>query len=583
MSKVIQFKSEKEMPPVVVSLDSTLYNKTGSWRYLRPVYHDKTAPCIEGCPAGEDVEGYMYLVSRGMFEKAWELIMKENPFPAVMGRVCFHPCESACNRREFDQALSINGMERVIGDHGLGMDVEKLRIETGKPQKIAVVGSGPSGLTCAYHLARLGYQVTVFEAEDEPGGVLRTGIPSYRLPKNILDMEINRIKKLGVQIKTNTRVGRDITWRELLRYEAVYLAMGVHKSSRLQIPGEDLQGVVSGLDFLKSVNAGEPYTLGKRVAVIGGGNTAMDAVRTALRLGADPKIYYRRTRAEMPAIEDEIAEAEAEGIEMVYLVSPVRIIGENGRVKAVEFMRMELGKPDESGRRRPIPVKGSEFQVEVDNVITAIGEHADFSFLPEDLYERGVIPVNALGQTRLNKIFAGGDVVDQPHTVVHAVGAGKKAAVAIDLFLKGEKPDEVLPEIQVGFKGSISFRRYVGDLPRDPVDNREVVSFDHVNTDHFDHAERHPIDELPVAERIHTFAEVKQTYPDETAIEEAGRCFNCGVCNMCDNCIIYCPDNAIKRREDGYRYTIDYDYCKGCGICAQECPRFAISLEPEGR
>jgi len=584
LSKVIEFTSEKEMPLLVVSLESTLYNKTGSWRYLRPVYHDKTAPCVEGCPAGEDVEGYMYLVAQGKFDEAWELIMKENPFPAVCGRVCYHPCEMSCNRGEYDEPLSINAIERVVGDHGLDMDVEKLRIRQKNSHKIAVVGSGPSGLACAYHLARLGYNVTVFESHREAGGVLRVGIPEYRLPRDILDKEIARIEKLGVVIETATTVGKDIRWDELLAYDAIYLASGVHKNRRLQVPGEDLNSVLSGLEFLREVNNGQDVALGEKVAIIGGGNTAMDAARTALRLGAKPTIYYRRTRAEMPAIREEIDETEHEGIDMVFLVSPSKIIGENGKVHAIEFTRMELGEPDESGRRRPVPIPGSEFQVQIDNVITAIGEQGDFSYLPEELQpNNGAIPVNRIGQTAIPKVFAGGDIVSQPHTVVHAIGAGKRAAMAIDAFLSDKNLEELLPEIQIGYKGSLSFRRYVRDLPRDAVDNREVVHIEHVNLDHFEYMERNSVPELGVPRRVTNFQEVKIGFTKETAIEEAKRCFNCGVCNMCDNCLVYCPDTAIKRREDGYRYVINYDYCKGCGVCVQECPRFAMTLEPEGR
>lgn len=584
MSKVVEFTSEKEMPPLVVSSETTLYNKTGSWRYLRPVYHDKTAPCREGCPADEDVEGYMALAARGKFDEAWELIMKENPFPAVCGRVCYHPCEMSCNRGEYDDAISINAIERVIGDHGLDLDIEKLRVRTKRYHKVAVVGSGPSGLSCAYQLARLGINVTVFESHKEAGGVLRMGIPEYRLPRDILDKEIARIETLGVTIETNTAVGKDIRWDELLGYDAIYLASGVHKNRKLQVPGEDLKGVLSGLGFLREVNSGNPVKLGKRVAIIGGGNTAMDAARTALRLGAKPTIYYRRTRAEMPAIREEIEETEHEGIDMVFLVSPSKIIGEAGRVRALEFIRMELGEPDESGRRRPMPIKGSEFQIQIDNLITAIGEQGDFSYLPEDLRpDKGTIPVNRIGQTAIPKVFAGGDIIPLPHTVVHAIGAGKRAAMAIDAFLNGENLEDLLPEIQIGYKGNLSFRRYVQDLPRDSVDSREVVHIEHINLDYFEHKARHPIPELGVSNRVAGFQEVKLGFTKETAIEEAKRCFNCGVCNMCDNCLVYCPDVAIARREDGFRYFIDYDYCKGCGVCVQECPRFAISLEPEGR
>ncbi len=586
MSKVIKFNSEKDMPELVVSLGDTLNNKTGSWRYMRPVYHDKTAPCCEACPAGSDVEGYVYLVSQGKLDEAWELIMKENPFPATCGRVCYHPCEFACNRGKYDERIGINAIERVVGDYGLDMSVEKLRIKEKNGFKVAVVGAGPSGLTCAYHLARLGYAVDVFESKDKPGGVLRYGIPAYRLPKDVLDKEIAHIESIGVSVKTNTSLGVDIGWDELMKYDAVYLSFGVSKSRKLNIEGEDAKGVMGGLDFLEIVNGDGNIDIGNRVAVIGGGNTAMDAARAALRMNAEPTIYYRRSEAEMPAIDEEIEQTKQEGIKMEMLVSPVAIEkDENGRVKSVKFVRMELGEPDESGRRKPYPIRGSEFTEDVDFVIEATGEEGDFSYLPKDIeIENGVIKVNEMGQTSIEKVFAGGDIINQPNTVVHAIGAGKRAAMAIDSYINKRNLSDIMDEIRVGYKGSLSFRRYMDDLPKDPVDNREVVDIENVNLDHFKPQKAEKIKFAPVEIRIKSFEEVKKGFGGEdTAIKEARRCFNCGVCNMCDNCLIYCPDIAIKRREDGYRYYIDYDYCKGCGICVQECPRSAISFVLEDR
>jgi|Deesub1362B_J571_1020462.scaffolds.fasta_scaffold03351_2 2-oxoacid:acceptor oxidoreductase delta subunit (pyruvate/2-ketoisovalerate family) len=582
--RVYQFRSHAELPPLPMSLGTTLINKTGSWRYMRPVYEDKTAPCIEGCPASEDIQAYMYWVARGEFEKAWETIMEENPFPAVCGRVCYHPCEMNCNRGEYDEALSINAVERFIGDFGLEFSLDRFKVREERKERIAVVGAGPAGLTCAYHLRRLGYQVVVFEMHEKPGGVLQYGIPAYRLPKDILEKEIRRLEDFGVRIETRTKVGLHVKWEELLKYDAVFLATGVHKGRELNIPGENMPGVLSGLEFLSKVNRGEKVELGRRVAVIGGGNTAMDAARTALRLGSTPIIFYRRTRAEMPAIQDEIEEAEREGIRMEFLVSPIRIIGENGRVTGLKLQRMELGEPDESGRRRPIPVLGSEYTVEVDNVITAIGEAADFSFLPSELVDGGVVKTDIYGQTGVAKVFAGGDIVEQPHTVVHAIGSGKKAAMAIDAFLQKKSLEDDVRKIQVGYKGGFSFRRYRnGTLEGDPVNNLKVVTFEHVNTWYFDHIHRNPVPEKAVEERTRDFREVKETFSSDTAVQEAKRCFNCGVCNMCDNCLIFCPDVAIRRRESGYRYEFDYDYCKGCGICVAECPRNAITMVPEGR
>ena len=435
MSKIIQFESAADLPHLVMSLGSTLVNKTGSWRYLRPVYHDKTAPCIEGCPAGEDIQQYMYHVARGEFDKAWKVLVEENPFPAVCGRICYFPCELNCNRGEFDQPLAINSVERFIGDHGLNFSLEPLKVCKDRKEKIAIVGSGPAGLTCAYILRRLGFQVTVFEMNKKAGGVLQYGIPEYRLPKKILNKEIKRLQNFGIEIKTKTRIGENVSWEKLLEHDAVFLATGVHKSRLLDVPGENLDGVLSGLEFLSNINSGQKVELGKNVAVIGGGNTAMDAVRTALRLGSVAKIYYRRTHAEMPAILDEIEEAEREGIEMDFLSAPVEIKGRKGRVAKIVLQRMKLGTPDNSGRRRPVPIAGSQYTVVVDNIIAAIGERGDFDFIPEKLIERGIIKSNVFGQTEIKKVFAGGDIIEQPNTVVHAIGSGKLAAMAIQTFI----------------------------------------------------------------------------------------------------------------------------------------------------
>jgi len=579
MGQPTVFKNETQMPPLPVSVASTLYNKTGTWRYIRPVYRDKTPPCAEACPAGEDIEGYMYLVAREKFKQAWELIMEENPLPAVCGRVCYHPCEACCNRGEFDQPLAINAIERVVGDYGLEFDARKLKIGSPRKERVAVVGSGPAGLTCAYHLARLGYNVTLFEALPQAGGVLRIGIPKYRLPKDVLDKEINRILSLGVELRDNVKVGRDIPWEDMKRFDAVFIAIGVHQSRKLNIPGEDLKGVISGLEFLRAINMGGEVEIGERVAVIGGGNTAMDAARSVLRLGRNPTVLYRRTRAEMPAIEEEIEETLKEGIEINYLVSPVRILGENGRVRKLECVRMRLGQPDQSGRRRPIPIEGSNFIIEVDTVITAVGEIAQTSFMPEGLeIQNGVIKTDEKGATNLQGFFAGGDIIDQPHTVVHAIGSGKRAAMAIDCYLRGESLEERMEKIKVGHKGSLAVRRYLGE---DEQDNLQVVHIEDINLDYFEKSQRQRVPQLSPKERVKGFDEVNIGFSRGTAIKEAQRCFNCGVCNMCDNCLIFCPDLAISRLEDDHRYQINYDYCKGCGICAEECPRNVISMVRE--
>lgn len=578
----INFHGHEEMPDVPMTLGSTLVNKTGSWKYLRPVYLNKTPPCNEACPAGNDIEAIMDLVAKNEFDAAWERLMWENPFPAITGRVCHHPCQTGCNRFRFDEPLAIQNVERFLGDHALRFQrsVKPIREPNGK--HVAVVGSGPAGLAAAYHLARLGHEVTIFEARSEAGGVLRFGIPEYRLPKYILNGEIERLHKLGIKIQTDSRVGEQIELEELQSFDAVFLATGMGLSRRLNLPGEDASGVWCGLDFLDRLSKKEDVQIGERVAVIGGGNTAIDVARSALRLGKSVQILYRRTRHEMPAIEDEIEEALAEGVELHTLMNPIGIEVEKGKVVGLKMIRMQLGEPDDSGRRRPIPIDGSEFNLGIDTVIKAIGEQPDFSYLPEEFCAgSNVVSVSEVGQMQDRNIFAGGDIVDQPHTVVDAIASGKRAAMAIDRYLQGEDLAKILEEIRVGHKESLSMRRYVHDSGVEQIDNQKVVEFDKINLNYFEEEESHPSAHRQAEGRTHDFGEVNRGYTEEVVMEEAARCFHCGVCNECDNCLVFCPDFAIQR--DGTaKYVVDYDYCKGCGICARECPRNAITMVPEG-
>jgi len=452
------------MPEQPITLGSTLINKTGSWKYMRPVYHNKTAPCSSHCPVGNDIQGVMGLLVQRDVEGAWERLVWENPFPSITGRVCHHPCEAACNRTPFDEPLNIHHVERFLGDYGLKNRKAVAPLAAASGKRVAVVGSGPAGLASAYHLARLGYAVVVYESLPEPGGVLRYGIPENRLPKDILGQEVQRVRDLGVEIRCNAKVGTDVAFHALEAYDAVFLATGVGKSRKLGIPGEELSGVLSGLDFLERLNHGQHVELGDRVAVIGGGNTAIDVARSAIRLGKAVQILYRRSRQEMPAIVDEIEEALAEGVVLEPLLSPVRVHGRNHRVCELELQRMTLGEPDEGGRRRPLPVEHSNFRMPTDTVIAAIGERADLDFLPESLTENSsVVRVDQVGRTALEKVFAGGDIVDQPHTVVDAIASGKRAAMAIDMHLNGHDLVEVLKRIRVGTHGSLSMRRYLED------------------------------------------------------------------------------------------------------------------------
>lgn len=581
MSEQILLRTEKDMPYQAISLGSMEWNRTGTWRYLRPRFDNKISPCNEACPAGQDIEGAMVLIGKGKILEAWDLFKEENPFPGVCGRVCYHPCETSCNRGEFDEPVSINALERFMADAALKNGRPAGRARERKKEKVAVIGSGPAGLTCAYHLARMGYGVTVFEALPVLGGMLRVGIPEYRLPKRILEAEIDQILELGVNTEVNARFGADLGEKDLKEYAAVFLAPGNHLSKKLGVPGENEEWAMSGVDFLRQVSLGKSVSLGKRVTVIGGGNTAVDAARTALRLGAKPAILYRRTREEMPAFPAEILEAEEEGIEISLLVSPVRLIRENGR-KKLECVKNRLGPPDEDGRRRPVEVKDSNFFLEVDQVLTAIGEDADLAALPEKIGVGGnLIPTDERGATRQEGIFAGGDAIQQPHTVVHAIGSGKRAAIFIDCFLRKRKWEAVFDALRIGEKGSLSMRRYLADEKEMPPLSPKTVLLKDLNLDYFEHGKRKKTARLPAGKRQGTFEEVNLGFAEESAIAEAKRCFNCGVCNLCDNCYIFCPDVAI-RKENGNN-SIDYDHCKGCGICVEECPRDAMVMEEEGR
>ncbi len=563
--KIPKLERLKDFPLWAISQANTLYNKTGSWRNYRPVYEDKLPPCNHACPTGEKIQGYIDLVNQKKYRDAWHLLKEDNPMPATCGRVCFHPCETACNRSEYDEPLAIHNIERFIGDFGLAKKLRAKRSKTKSKKQIAIIGGGPSGLACAYHLARLGYKPTIFEASNKLGGMLMWGIPGYRLPKDILKKEIDSIIKLGVKVIKNTRIGADMSFEMLQeQYDAVFIATGAHKERKLNIPGENLAGVIPALDLLHTLNQKGRPRLGRRVAIIGGGNAAIDAARSVLRMGKAPVIIYRRTRHEMPAIPDEIKDAEEEGIEFVFLATPVRIIGRGNKIGQLECIRMKLGTPDKSGRRRPVPIKRSNFRIKVDNVIPAIGEEPELFFLNSNaIVNDNRIDIDSWGATNLRGIFAGGDAVTGPKTVVEALGAGKRAARAIHNYLT--KPMSSLKEPE--------------KLP-------EPVSFNQLNPAYFEPAGRVAAPKLTPKERQRKAKEVYQTYKEDNLLKEAERCFSCGVCNHCDNCFVFCPDASVLKKalsKGGKRYEFNYDYCKGCGICVTECPRHAISLVEEKR
>ena len=524
-----------------------LVNKTGSWRYVRPVHEEKMPPCNNACPAGNDIQGFIKLIREEKLLDAWRLIKKTSPLPGICGRVCPHPCEKECNRGKYDEAMSIHILERLVADYAISQKANEKSKVASKKEKIAIVGSGPAGLSCAYFLAQEGYQVTVFEALPEIGGMLRVGIPKYRLPRKILDKEIIDIKALGVTFKTNAKI-KDIN--ELKEYDAVFIATGTHVSRKLDVPGEDAAGVISGTEFLRQLSLNGKAKIGKNVIVVGGGNTAIDAARSAIRLGSKATIVYRRTRDEMPAVGDEIEAVGKEGIEIIYLAAPTKIIAQNGKIKEVECVRMKLGAPDASGRKRPVPIEGSTFKVKADTVITAIGEESDLSLLPKDikLVEKGI---KAKGM----QIFGGGDAVTGAGRVVDAIASGRRAARFIGNALQGTQVEE--------------------------KQAKEIAKYEEINTAYFPRqvAVRPP--ELSAAKRVANFSEINRGIPEEKGAKEAKRCFSCGICRECDNCFYFCPDICVSKKNGTYEF--DYDYCKGCGICSHECCAGVIRMVQEAQ
>jgi NADPH-dependent glutamate synthase beta subunit-like oxidoreductase len=536
--------------PFAITLDpgSSLANHTGTWRTVRPEYIDRLSPCNHACPAGENVQQWLYHAESGDYHTAWTRLTEDNPLPAVMGRVCYHPCETVCNRAQLDEAVGINAIERFLGDEALRHGWRFAQPTTFSGKRILVVGAGPSGLSAGYQLARAGHSVTIRDAGPLAGGMMRFGIPKYRLPRDVLDGEIQRIVDLGVALELNSKVTSVLEAKESGAFDAVFLAVGAHLAKRAYIPAGSAAHMVDAIQVLRSMETGDRPLLGRRVVVYGGGNTALDVARTARRLGADESIIvYRRTREKMPAHAFEVEEALAEGVLVKWLSTITQADG-----GSITLEKMELGADGKA-------VGTGEFEtLAADSVVLALGQDVDLSLLdgvPGLAIEDGVVKVGPDMMTGHPGIFAGGDMVPGERTVTVGIGHGKLAARHIDAWLRGLK--WVHPTAH------------------------ELATFDKLNTWYYADAPRSKAPLLDLVRRQSTFDEVVGGFDESTAQCEARRCLSCGNCFECDNCYGVCPDNAVVKLGPGLRYEFNYDFCKGCGLCVSECPCGAIRSVPE--
>jgi 2-oxoacid:acceptor oxidoreductase delta subunit (pyruvate/2-ketoisovalerate family) len=537
--------------PFAITLDvgSSLANKTGSWRTSRPIYVDRLPPCNNACPAGENIQQWLYHAEGGEYERAWRELVRDNPLPAIMGRVCYHPCESACNRGQLDEAVGINSVERFLGDEAIKRrwKFEPPAAETGK--RVLVVGAGPSGLSAAYHLRRAGHAVKIVEAGPLAGGMMRFGIPKYRLPRDVLDAEVRRIVDFGVEIELNRKVADIRAEMRAGGYDAAFLAVGAHIAKRAFIPAGEAARMLDAVQVLRSMEGEDKPMLGRRVVVYGGGNTALDVARTAKRLGAtEAIIVYRRTREKMPAHDFEVEEALQEGV-MIKWLSTIKNMADGGTLTVEKMKLDDKGFPQATG----------EFEtLDADSLVLALGQDVDLSLLdgvPGLEIRDGTVQVGPNMMTGYAGIFAGGDMVPSQRTVTVGVGHGKKAARNIDAWLRGEA--------------------YA------PAPKHELAEYAKLNPWYYSDAPKTVRPLLDIARRQSTFDEVVKGLDESNALFEARRCLSCGNCFECDNCYGVCPDNAVIKLGPGNRFQFNYDYCKGCGICVSECPCGAITMVPE--
>jgi len=542
-------------PKLEIEAGSSNAYHTGDWRTQQPVYQDKWPPCSQTCPASEDIQAWLALATEQQWQAAWQKLTERNPFPATMGRICYHACESACNRKHLDSAVNIHAMERYLGDMAITRGWRhKPSCDEAQTQRVAIVGAGPAGLSCAFQLARRGYSVTIFDAQAQPGGTLRSAIPDYRLPRSVLAEEIDAILALGIELRLNSRVGNEISESDLRdQFDAVFLAIGTQRPRLYQYDSglsneKSNHSVMSGIEFLQALNRGEQMALPQQVAVVGGGNTAIDVARCVRRLGAEATVicaqdphgtHHRDLGTEMPASLTEVSEAEAEGVQLIYRVGVRRLVRSGAHLSGIEVAHVDQVH-DRHGNFNPKLFDGTEEFVPARLVIFAIGQEADWQGL-ESLQQ----------VTETDGVWVGGDAVSKSKLAAAAVGSGYQAAMSIMASLRGES--FVSDEHK---KARITFREMqLHYYPKQPRHEGEMSE-----------------------QRLEGFDEVVKGLAEGDAQHEAKRCLSCGVCYECDNCWHFCPDAAVIKKERGYE--IDYDYCKGCGICAQECPCGHIGMEP---
>ena len=570
---------------MAISRTTTVGFKTGAWRNVTPIYVRRLPPCRAGCPVGNDVMGWVTLAAQSRWDEAAAQLAEEQPLPGVCGRVCYHPCETACNRSAFDEPVSIRAIERRLGEQIADSKAYLSSSPARSGVRLLVVGSGPAGLAAAWLLGRLGHKVVIRERAPEPGGLLRYGIPAYRLPRDVLNREIKRIFDLGISLECGSTWNRTQGIRAAAQdFDAVFLSPGAagHRSSN--IVSHTPQRVMEAGEFLALAAKGKPPHLAgdmrehdaPQVVIIGGGNSALDAARTAIRLGARATILYRRTRTEMPAYTEEIEATLEEGVRIEYLVTPSYIHRDSHRYPVLCCLRNVLAKPDLDGRRRPETIPGSEFNLPVSFIIDAVGDYPDPDSLTADAEEARLLQAqNVWGQTGLEKVWIGGDFGGGNRTVAYAIGSGKRAAASIHHHLIGAPGDPagLLPGIGSPISTAGLFPgaqpSYIGE---------QSVAIDDLNLAYFRRTKRTRQPEQGTAIRIQSFIEVEGNVSDAGLRWEAGRCFHCGACDDCGNCHVFCPDGAVVRKLGDGRLGFDLDHCKGCGICKEECPRAAIEM-----